>query len=65
MTIRLSAHDSAAWESGGWLSLEIQESIIEDLDRQNIPESVVVTLDTGEEIATLSPLRLPPAQRRA
>jgi hypothetical protein len=54
VTIRLSAHDSAAWESGGWLSLEIQESIIEDLDRQNITESVVVTLDTGEVLFAIT-----------
>jgi len=54
VTIRLSVHDSAAWESGGWLSLEIQESIIEDLDRQNITESVVVTLDTGEVLFAIT-----------
>jgi len=54
VTIRLSAHDSAAWESGGWLSLEIQESILEDLDRQRCTEVVAVCLVDGTVIFWVS-----------
>ncbi len=48
MTITLTPEQSALYEEGGWSSYRIEESIIEDLDRQHITESVVVTLDTGE-----------------
>jgi len=47
MTIILSPEASAQWQEGGWLSLEIQEDILNDLDRENINEVVVVTLATG------------------
>ena len=54
MTIRLSAEDSATWEAGGWLSLEIQESILEDLDRQRCTEVVAVCLADGSVIFWVS-----------
>jgi hypothetical protein len=54
MTIRLSAEDSATWGSGGWLSLEIPESIVEDLDRQRCTEVTVVCLADGTVIFAVS-----------
>jgi len=54
MTIRLSQEDSARWEQGGWLSLEIQETILEDIDRQGITEVVAVTLSDGSIIFWVS-----------
>jgi hypothetical protein len=47
MTITLSREDSQRWEQGGWLSLEIQETILEDLERQRIAEAVAVVLAGG------------------
>lgn len=44
VTMYLSADDSAAWEAGGWLSLEIQESMLEAIERQRIPGVVAVCL---------------------
>jgi hypothetical protein len=46
MTIVLSPEDSARGEEGGRLSLEIQETILEDIERQNIHEVVAVVLST-------------------
>jgi hypothetical protein len=47
MTITLTPEDSARWEQGGWLSLEIQETILEDIERQHIQEPVAVVLADG------------------
>jgi|RhiMethySRZTD1v2_1073278.scaffolds.fasta_scaffold236769_5 hypothetical protein len=49
MTIRLTPEQSALYEDkeNPWASYRIEEDIIELLDRQNITEQVVVTLDTG------------------
>jgi hypothetical protein len=38
---------SALYEEGGWSSFRLEETILEDLDRQHITEPVVVTLDNG------------------
>ena len=54
MTIRLSAQDSAAWLDGGWLSLEIQETALEDIERQGITEVVAVALADGTPIFWVS-----------
>ena len=48
MTITLTPEQSMLYEEGGYASWRIEETVIEDLDRQGITESVVVTLDTGE-----------------
>jgi hypothetical protein len=47
MTIILTAEQSVLYEEGGWSSYRIEETIIEDLDRQGITDPVVVTLDDG------------------
>ena len=47
MTIILSPEETARWEEGGWLSLEIQETVLEDIERQHITEPVVMTLANG------------------
>jgi hypothetical protein len=50
MTIRLTAEQSALWDEGFWSARRLEDDIIEQLDRDNITEQVVVTLDTGEVI---------------
>ena len=47
MTITLTPEQSALYEEGGWSSFCLEETILEDLDRQHITEPVVVTLDDG------------------
>ena len=47
MTIILSPAQSPQWEEGGWLSLEIQETVLEDIERRDIMEPVAVVLATG------------------
>jgi len=47
MTIVLSPAQSQQWEEGGWLSLEIQETVLEDIERRDIVEPVAVVLATG------------------
>ena len=47
MTIVLSPEDSAKWDQGGWLTLGLQETILEDLERQHITEAVAVVDATG------------------
>jgi hypothetical protein len=42
MTIILSAEQTQAWNEGGWISLEIQETILEDIEHQGIREPVAV-----------------------
>jgi hypothetical protein len=47
MMYQLSSQQSAQWIEGNWLAYEIEETVLEDLDRAGISEPVVVTLDTG------------------
>ena len=47
MTIILSPAQSQQWEEGGWLSLEIQETVLEDIERRDIMQPVAVVLATG------------------
>jgi len=54
MTIILTPEQSALYEEGGWSSYRIEETIIEDLDRQNITEPVIVTLDDGQILFAVS-----------
>jgi len=54
MTIILTPEQSALYDEGGWSSWRVEETLIEDLDRQGITEPVVVTLDTGEILFAVS-----------
>lgn len=47
MTYQLTAAQSSQWVEGAWLGWEIEETVLEDLDRLGIHEVVVVKLDTG------------------
>jgi hypothetical protein len=47
MTIRLTPEQSQQWDEDGWLSLELQETILEDIERRDILEPVAVVLATG------------------
>jgi hypothetical protein len=47
MTYQLSSQQSAQWIEGHWLAYEIEETVLEDLDRAGVHEPVVVKLDTG------------------
>ena len=47
MTYQLSSQQSAQWIEGNWLAYEIEETVLEDLDRAGMHEPVAVLLDTG------------------
>ena len=42
------------YDLGGWSSYRLEETIIEDLDRENINETVIVTLDDGQILFAVS-----------
>jgi hypothetical protein len=54
MTIILTPEQSALYEEGGFAAWRVEEDVIEDLDRRNITDTVVVTLDTGEILFAVS-----------
>jgi hypothetical protein len=37
-----TAEQSRAWDEGGWLSLELEEDVLEWAQRHNVSESVIV-----------------------
>ena len=41
---QLSDEQSRSWEEGGWLSVELEDDVIEWADRYNVREPVVVVL---------------------
>ena len=47
VTMTLTPEQSKQWDEGGWLSLEIQETVLEDIERQGITDVVAVVLSTG------------------
>ena len=47
MTLQLSPAQSALWLEGAWASYRIEEDVIEQLDRDNITDLVIVILDNG------------------
>jgi len=48
MTITLTPAQSALYEEGGYSSWRVEETIIEDLERDNITDDVTVCLDDGQ-----------------
>lgn len=58
MTYHLSAEQTQSWDQGGWLSLEIQETILEDVERVGIEEAVVVRTAEGQLAFSLTPARV-------
>ena len=47
MTYQLTLEQSLLWEIGHWEAYRIEEDVIEDLERRDITEQVIVLLDTG------------------
>ena len=47
MTIILTPEQSALYEEGGFSAWHIEEDIIEDLERADVEEPTIVTLDDG------------------
>ncbi len=41
---QLTEDQSHAWDEGGWLSVELEDDVIEWADRHNVREPVVVVL---------------------
>ena len=54
---QLSLEQSQQWNEGGWLSLEIQETIVEDLEYHHITEAVIVQLADGRTAFAVTPTR--------
>ncbi|HEY5865108.1 MAG TPA: hypothetical protein VI542_06080 [Candidatus Tectomicrobia bacterium] len=57
MTLTLSLEQSRQWDQGGWLSLELQETMLEDIERQHITEPVAVLLHDGRAAFAITPYR--------
>ena len=55
MTLHLSREDTVRWDAGGWLSLEVQGTVVEDLERLGIREAVSVMLATGQVAFAVTP----------
>jgi hypothetical protein len=47
VTIILNQAQSEQYLAGGWLAYEVEETILEDLDRQRVHEPVAVVLSDG------------------
>jgi hypothetical protein len=58
VTLHLSAEQSQSWDMGGWLSLELQETLLEDIERAEIQEAVIVRTAEGQLAFSLTPARV-------
>lgn len=54
MKITFTPEQSQLYEEGGWSSFRVEETIIEDLERQHITVPVLVTLDDGTILFAVS-----------
>jgi len=53
MVLYLTHDQTESWNEGGWQALEVEETIIEDLDRLGSSAPVTVVDVTGQEICFL------------
>ena len=47
MVYTLSQEQSTLWLEGNWLAFEVEQTVLEDLDRQDVTEPVAVVLPSG------------------
>jgi hypothetical protein len=50
MTIRLTDEQSILYLDGGWAAYEVEETVLEDLDRRGVTEPVAVVLSDGSAV---------------
>jgi hypothetical protein len=55
MVLTLTPEQSQQWDEGGWLSLEVQETMLEDIERRHITEAVVVVHASGSVCFWVTP----------
>jgi hypothetical protein len=51
MTVILTPEQSTLWLAGNWEAYEVEETILEDLDRQHVTEPVAVILADHSAVA--------------
>jgi hypothetical protein len=51
MTLILTTEQTTLWLEGGWSAYEVEETILEDPDRQHITEPVAVVLQDLSAVA--------------
>jgi len=57
MTFTLSPAQSAQYAEGGWLAFEVEETVLEDLERQHITGTVVVCTIDQQFVFLVTPAR--------
>jgi hypothetical protein len=57
MTVTLSLNQTMNWLQGNWLAYEVEETVLEDLDRQNITSPVAVVDPAGRPLFGITPPR--------
>lgn len=55
MVIRLSSRLSALWQQGGWLAREVEETLLEDIERMQMTAPVGVQDDSGGIVFWIKP----------
>jgi hypothetical protein len=54
MTLRLTPAQSLTYDQGSWEGWRLEETLIEDLERQGITEDCVIETDTGAILFTIT-----------